>query len=75
MLYDDGFLLPGGGNNTVVNTDSVQKTAEIGSLGESPDPHFGALPSDAVSETSMMHDVTQHSYRTHDQAQQAVSSP
>lgn len=76
MLYDDGFLLPGDGNKTVVNTDSSpHETADIATLEESHDPRLGALPSDTVSETSLTHEVPQHSHRTHHQAQQAVSSP
>ena len=76
MLYDDGFLLPDDGNKTVVNTDSSpHETAEIGIAEESHDPRLGALPSETVSETNVMHDRPQHSHRTHHQAQQAVSSP
>ena len=76
MLYDDGFLLPGNGNKTVVNTDSSpHETAGIGTVEESHNPRPAALPSDTFSETSMTHDVPQHSHRTHHQAQQAVSSP
>lgn len=76
MLYDDGFLLPSGSNQTAVDADAApQETAEMGTFEGSHDPHPGALPSNTISETSIAHDVPQHSHRTHHQAQQAVSSP